>query len=320
MARPLRIHFQNAYYHVMNRGRGRQRIFESPADYQAFLDTLAEADERFGLRIHAYCLMGNHYHLLVQTPRGNLARCMRHVNGLYTQRYNRLHDTDGPLFRGRYKAIVVQADRYLLALTRYIHRNPLGGDLGRKPLASFPWSSYPAYIAQAPSPPWLVRTFTYELLGHRRKYQEYQHYVEGEAEDLLADFYGETFLKPVLGSEAFVAGLVGKEQKASPRLVKAQGLVPSLATITQAVGTQLNVPVKQLRRAVRGRGPKNEARWLAVCLCRDLGGYPLAEIAAYFGMGHISGVNRCVGKLRQLLASHPRLAQAKKVLRQDLTS
>ena len=91
MARPLRIHFENAYYHVMNRGRGRQRTFRHAADYQAFLDILAEAHERFGLHIHAYCLMGNHYHLLVHTPRGNLAQCMRNVNGLYTQRYNRLH-------------------------------------------------------------------------------------------------------------------------------------------------------------------------------------------------------------------------------------
>jgi len=116
MARPLRIHFENAYYHVMNRGRGRQRIFQYAADYQAFLATLAEAHARFGLQIHAYCLMGNHYHFLVHTPCDNLVQCMRHVNGLYTQRDNRLHHTDGPLFRGRYKAIVVQADRYVLAL------------------------------------------------------------------------------------------------------------------------------------------------------------------------------------------------------------
>lgn len=319
MARPFRIHFKDAYYHVMNRGRGRQRIFQHPADYQAFLDTLAEAHERFGLHIHAYCLMGHHYHLLVHTPRGNLARCMRHVNGLYAQRYNRLHDTDGPLFRGRYKAIVVQADRYALALTRYIHRNPLAGLLRGKPLASYPWSSYPAYIAQATVPPWLEQAFTYEVLGQRRKYLEYQRYVEGEAEDLLDDFYGQTILKPVLGSEAFVARVVGKDKVAPARLAKAQGLLPSLGTITQAVSATLKVPVKQLRQAVRGRGPKNEARWLAVCLCRDLGGYSLAEIAGYFGMGHISGVNRCVGKLSQALESDPRLAHAKKVLSRDLT-
>jgi len=319
MARPFRIHYEDAYYHVMNRGRGRQRIFQHSTDYQAFLATLAEAHERFGLHIHAYCLMGNHYHLLVHTPRGNLARCMRHVNGLYTQRYNRLHHTDGPLFRGRYKAIVVEADRYLLALTRYIHRNPMDGPPRVTALDTFPWSSYPAYINAVASPSWLERAFTYELLGYRRKYSEYQRYVEGEVEDSLADFYDQTYLKPVLGSEAFLATLIEKDKAASERLAKAQRLLPSLVRITQAVSTALDVPVKQLRKTVRGRGQKNEARWLAVCLCRDLGGYPLAEIAAYFGMGHISGINQCVGKLRQALEENPRLARAKIILSQDLT-
>ena len=152
--------------------------------------------------------MGNRYHLLVHTPRGNLARCMRHVNGLYTQRYNRAHRTDGPLFRGRYKAIVVEADRYVLALTRYIHRNPLDGPPRVSQLATYPWSGYPAYLNQAACPQWLEREFTYDLLGHRRKYLEYQRYVEEEAEDDLADFFGQTYLKPVLGSEEFLSDLV----------------------------------------------------------------------------------------------------------------
>ncbi len=101
MPRPVRIEFEGACYHVMNRGRGRQPIFHATAYFHAFLDTLAEAHERFGIVIHGYCLMGNHYHLLLQTPHGNLGRVMRHMNGVYTQRYNRLKPTDGPLFRGR---------------------------------------------------------------------------------------------------------------------------------------------------------------------------------------------------------------------------
>ena len=105
MPRPVRIEYEGACYHVMNRGRGRQPIFRATAYFQAFLETLAEAHERFGVVIHGYCLMGNHYHLLLQTPHGNLGRVMRHMNGVYTQRYNRLKPTDGPLFRGRYKAI-----------------------------------------------------------------------------------------------------------------------------------------------------------------------------------------------------------------------
>ncbi len=125
MPRPTRIQYENAYYHVMNRGKARQTIFHGEIYYQAFLQTLDEAHKRFDACIHAYCLMGNHYHLLIETPRANLDRIMRHINGIYTQRYNRLRRTDGPLFRGRYKAIIVDTDDYLLPLSRYIHRNPI---------------------------------------------------------------------------------------------------------------------------------------------------------------------------------------------------
>ena len=147
MPRPIRIEYENAFYHVMNRGRGWQVIFTDERYYQAFLKTLEESHHRFDAVFHAYCLMGNHYHLLVETPRANLGRIMRHINGVYTQRYNQLKHTDGPLFRGRYKAILVDKDAYLLQLSRYIHRNPVET---KKPMISqledWIWSSYP-YIA-----------------------------------------------------------------------------------------------------------------------------------------------------------------------------
>jgi REP element-mobilizing transposase RayT len=104
MARPLRIEYPNAIYHVMNRGSGHKAIFHDERYTEQFFTCLAEAHVQFGLDILAYCLMDNHYHLLVRTPRGNLNRCMRHINGTYTQRHNKLKQADGPLFRGRYKA------------------------------------------------------------------------------------------------------------------------------------------------------------------------------------------------------------------------
>src|SRR5512139_1965070 len=123
MSRPLRIEYLDAWYHVLNRGSRRESIFREERDYKNFLRTVEEASECWDLRVAAYCLMPNHYHLLVQTPRGNLSRCMRHIDGIYTQRFNRLHGHDGPLFRGRYKALLIDADRYLLALVQYVHRN-----------------------------------------------------------------------------------------------------------------------------------------------------------------------------------------------------
>ena len=108
MVRPLRVEYEDAYYHVMSRGKGRQSVFHGTLYYERFLDCLEQAHKRFALECHAYCLMGNHYHLLVRTPRGNLSRAMRHVNGVYTQYHNYLKKTDGPLFRGRYKAINIE--------------------------------------------------------------------------------------------------------------------------------------------------------------------------------------------------------------------
>ena len=150
----------------MSHSRARQKIFHDPRYYQVFLETLAEAHQRFRGIIHAYCLMGNHYHLLIETPNANLSRIMRHINGVYTQRYNRLEKSDGPLFKGRYKAVLVDRDSYLLPLSRYIHRNPV--DLKRPLVAApeqFPWSSCSAYINKAKSPAWLERETLYTLLG-----------------------------------------------------------------------------------------------------------------------------------------------------------
>lgn len=125
MPRPIRIEYPHAFYHIMNRGQNRQNIFRSDRCYAIFLETLSEVHKKFGAVIHAYCLMSNHYHLIMETPLGNLSKVMQHVNSVYVQKYHRLHKTDGTLFRGRYKAILVDADAYLTQLHRYVHRNPL---------------------------------------------------------------------------------------------------------------------------------------------------------------------------------------------------
>ena len=126
MSRPLRLEYSGAWYHVMNRGRRNEDIFFTNQDYNEFIKVLKEASALWNLNISAYCLMPNHYHLLVQTPDTvYISHCMRHINGVYAQRFNREHDKEGQLFRGRYKAILIDADNYLLEVMRYIHRNPL---------------------------------------------------------------------------------------------------------------------------------------------------------------------------------------------------
>lgn len=132
MARPLRIEYPGAWYHVLNRGRRREKIFFSPADYRAFLKLLGECSKLFGIEIHSYSLLPNHYHLLIHTPMPNLSRNMRHLGGVYTQLINRKYKTEGSLFKGRFKSILIDKDSYLLELVRYIHRNPLKAKLEEK--------------------------------------------------------------------------------------------------------------------------------------------------------------------------------------------
>lgn len=154
MSRPLRLAFPGAVYHVTSRGDRREAIYRDEHDRVQHLAVLAQSMERFDAKVLAYCLMGNHYHLVLHTHEANLSRLMRHLNGVYTQKFNRRHDLVGHLFQGRFKAIVVDRDAYLLALCRYVERNPVAAGLVRD-AADWPWSSCRAHLGLSSTPPWL---------------------------------------------------------------------------------------------------------------------------------------------------------------------
>jgi putative transposase len=154
MSRPLRIEFPGAVYHVTSRGDRREAIYLDDADRSAQLAVIAQAMERFDAQVLAYCLMGNHFHLVLHTRQANLSRLMRHVNGVYTQAYNRRHNLVGHLFQGRFKAILVDRDAYLLALCRYVERNPVAAGMVVA-AGEWPWSSYRAHVGAVPTPDWL---------------------------------------------------------------------------------------------------------------------------------------------------------------------
>lgn len=189
MARPLRIEYEGAHYHVMARGNQGRRIFDDDKDRQRFLETLAEACAKTGWRVHAYVLMDNHYHLLVETPEGNLVAGMKWLQGAYTQRYNGRHKVFGHLFQGRYKAVVVDGKdpNYLQIVSTYIHLNPARAGLiriGKESLKRYRWSSYPWYLSRQ-CPGWLERA---SVMGSLRLQPEnrrgYEAYMEGRVLEL----------------------------------------------------------------------------------------------------------------------------------------
>jgi len=156
MARPLRIEYSGALYHVTSRGNHRQEIFVDPEDRERFLGILAHAVRRHNWLCHAYCQMDNHYHLVIETPDGNLSKGMRQVGAVYTQAYNRRHGKSGHLFQGRYKAILVENEEYAEELSRDIHLNPTRVGAVQRP-QDYAWSSYMACVGQASSPRWLTK-------------------------------------------------------------------------------------------------------------------------------------------------------------------
>ena len=173
MARKLRVQYPGAIYHIINRGDRREPIFKDDADRKRFLETLAEACVKTAWQVHAYCLMSNHFHLVIETPEANLVAGMKWFMGTYTGRFNRRHKLFGHLFSGRYKALIVDGsgDGYLRTVCDYVHLNPVRARLlsGEQPLRDYAWSSYPAYLrARSKRPPWLRVDRLLGDLGIRR--------------------------------------------------------------------------------------------------------------------------------------------------------
>ncbi len=176
MARPLRLEFAGALYHLTARGNARADIFADDEDRQLFLDLLGKEIRQQGWRCYAYCLMDNHYHLLVETPEPNLVAGMRRLNGVYTQSFNRRHGRVGHVFQGRYKSIVVDKDSYGLELCRYIVLNPVRARMVKR-AADWAWSSYRAGAGKAAAPDWLDAGWARALLGGREPAAAYARFV-----------------------------------------------------------------------------------------------------------------------------------------------
>ncbi len=274
MARPLRIEFRGALYHVTSRGDGREDIYLTDKDRVQYLDVLAQVCDRFNWVLHAYCLMSNHYHLLVETPDGNLSQGMRQLNGVYTQHFNRHHNRVGHVYQGRYKAIIVQKDMYLLELARYIVLNPVRAGMV-KAAKDWPWSSYRATVGTKKLPDWLQTDWILSAFAKRK----------GTAIERYRSFVAEGKHQPspwkrlknqiYLGSDRFVD--------------KMQRKIDRARDISE-------VPFSQKRRKAKSLDyyeRRHKDRDTAICAAYASGGYSMKDIGDYFGL-HYSRISRII--------------------------
>ena len=271
MSRPLRIEIPGALYHITSRGDGREVIFLSDGDRGSFLDVLAEVVRVFNWADHAYCLMDNHYHLLVETPDGNLSKGMRHLNGVYTQRFNRQHGRVGHVFQGRYKALIVEKEAYLLELARYIVLNPVRAKLVRCP-EEWLWSSYRATVGLCAAPSWLTTDW---ILGNfsTQRNEATRHYADFVAGGIQGRSPWSNLKNQIfLGSDTFVEALQSKVSSNPP-----------LSEIPSAQQRPLPKPLADITDGF----PRNEG----IALAYTSGAYGMREIGDHYGL-HYSRISR----------------------------
>jgi len=280
MARPLRVEFPGAVYHVTARGNARQDIFFDDTDRYRFLEVLEDVVQRFGWVLHAYCLMPNHDHLLMETPEPNLSRGMRQLNGVYTQWFNRRHDRVGHVLQGRFKAILVEKRSYLLEISRYVVLNPVRMGLARHPRL-WRWSSYRATVGEVPCPRFLTTKWILSQFDDSREQAqaEYRQFVrQGYDVTVWEDLRGGV----LLGTDRFVTKMrpLLQDAEAIRDVPRQQRLVarPSLPTLFAKAG--------------RDKAERNRGIYRAI----HEHGYTLSEVARYLDL-HYSTISRVANRI-----------------------
>jgi len=281
MARPLRLAFKDGLYHVTARGNGRQPIFEDDIDRESFLAVLASTVARYHILCHAYCLMGNHYHLLLETPEANLSCAMRQLNGVYGQRFARQHERPGHVLQGRFHAQVVDRDAYLREVCRYVVLNPVRAGLVTHP-GRWPWSSYRATAGEAPVPAFLTVDWVLSLGDtpvRARAEHRYRQFVEaGRLE--TANPLEPLGSRLVVGDPDFLARL----RERSPDTT-------TLVEVPRAQRFALRPALAALFTSVMSKDDRDARCALAV----HEHGYTMKEIAEFLGL-HYSTVSRALSR------------------------
>jgi REP element-mobilizing transposase RayT len=312
MARPLRVEYPGAFYHVISRGNAGCAVFKTRRDRERFLSNLNGAHDQYALVIHAYCLMDNHYHLLVETPEANLSQALQWLNVSYAAYFNRRHDRIGHLFQGRFRAILIEADEYLIPLSRYIHLNPVKAKLVGTPDA-YAWSSYGAVVGKADCPGFLNRDDILSRFGDhpREAVARYRRYVEGMDIERLEDPLRNATGSFVLGDDDFVRWVRGsflqdrKDHREVPQLRRLEPRV-DLDRIVDAVGREYNCPAERIRA---GGGKNNRPRDASIFLARKMSGLSCCELGGYFGGVSGASITMTVKRVAVQLAKDEDLAK-----------
>jgi REP element-mobilizing transposase RayT len=313
MARPLRIEFENALYHLCARGNERQKIFRDERDRLQFLELLERSSERYHVALLAFVLMSNHFHLVARTHRANLSRWMHWLMVSYTVYFNWRHQRSGHLFQGRYKSFLVESAKgdYLLGLSRYLHLNPVRGKMlgqgtptqRREKLRRYAWSSYPGYAGLRKQFKFVEEAPVLEQMGGgagRRRRLRYRRFVE---EGLLREIESPWEMvrwQTVLGSESFVRRIQDRMQGRQREGAEVTGLrqrarPPDTRTILKRVAQHYHLPVERLQRSGGyGLQARNVAMWLVWEKC----GMSLREIGELFGGLKYSAVAQRLRRLK----------------------
>ena len=299
MARPLRISYAGAFYHITSRGNERKDIFKSNSDREKFLSYLESATLRYDALIHVYCLMSNHYHLLMETPAGNLSQIMQHINGAYTTYFNVKHQRSGHLFQGRYKAILVDKDEYAKELSRYIHLNPVRAGIVDKPEA-YNWSSYQYFIGRGKAPEWLVMDLILGYFGKKVSDAQKNYHK------FVAAILGQEYKGPVDDrTNSAILGRADFIEEIKDKYIKDKKGDRNLSEL-RAFSTRPEI--KEIEKEVESVfGPDNAlSKKVNLYFCHRYSGKRLKEIGAYFDIGE-SGVSQSSRRIALKISADEKL-------------
>lgn len=320
MARPLRIQYEGAVYHIISRGNRAEHIFAEDKDKEYFIDTIKRAVEKYKAELYSYCIMGNHYHLLLTTPLGELTKLMHYIGSAYGSYLRRQRGVIGHIFAGRYKSLCVEKEEYLLELTRYIHLNPVRAGITVR-AEDYKWSSYRYYIGKEATPEWLNTGWLMEEYGKGKKiaYRKYKEFIEAGIKNPSLLPKGKIIGQAILGSKEFIKKIIKETRKKALKGTTAKrkyGGIIDLEELRDRVCNQYGV--KKL--STPEKKEEQHARRMFICLAKEKTTAYNREIAEIAGYGDPSSIAQQYKRTARELEADRRLSRQWELEKEEIMS